>query len=59
MGATCVSNNDSTYNYKCSPDGNFNCTDPSLWAIYADTVDALKETGLNFSDPIIPDTDDL
>jgi hypothetical protein len=37
MGAICTSKNDATYNYKCKSDGNNDCPDPSIWAVYNDT----------------------
>ena len=39
MGAICTSNIDTTYNYKCTYDGNFDCLDPTLWAVYTDTLE--------------------
>jgi len=39
MNAVCVPNNDPIYNYKCTVDGDFDCLNPSLWAIYNDTLE--------------------
>jgi hypothetical protein len=37
-GAVCVANSDPTFNFKCTTDSS-NCTGPSLWAIFTDTVE--------------------
>lgn len=37
-GAVCVANLDQTYNYKCTID-TYNCTNPTLWAIFVDTAE--------------------
>ena len=39
MNAVCIPNNDPIFNYKCTDDGNFDCLNPSLWAIYNDTLE--------------------
>lgn len=39
MGTNCTSNTDLNYNYKCSYGGNWDCLNPSLWAIYSDPLE--------------------